>query len=126
MKLIIISKDPEISSQLPSELSENDQLTIEIMNTSTNPVEIISSVCTEHPTVLLIDDDYLAPNSEDIIKSIKKLCKDVIIIFTTSDESLELGRKISPLGILYYGIKPIDNKDLIDVLNTIQTTGSLT
>ena len=44
------------------------------------------------------------------------------IIFVTSDTSVELGKKISPLGITYYAIKPIDKVEFDELLNSISKT----
>ena len=71
------------------------------------------------PGLLILDDDSLEPNTVDVLRSIKKLCKNTSIVFFTSNDSVELGRQISPLGLLYYGIKPIVKKDFIDVLKAI-------
>jgi response regulator of citrate/malate metabolism len=43
----------------------------------------------------------------------------VSTIFVTSDESYELGREISPLGIQYYAIKPVDVNDMRDLIASL-------
>jgi len=44
--------------------------------------------------------------------------KNMKIIFLTSDNSIEKGREISPLGVLYYGIKPVSQRELLQVLDS--------
>jgi DNA-binding NarL/FixJ family response regulator len=79
----------------------------------------MSTVCSENPTLLIADDDFLKPESAHILKSIKKVNKSIYIIFLSSDLSIELGREVSQLGIQYYALKPFGVEDLIDVVNFI-------
>ena len=54
---------------------------------------------------------------------LKKVNPGLKIIFFTSDSSLELGREISPLGVLYYGLKPISEleiKSLVESINKLE------
>ena len=45
--------------------------------------------------------------------------KDLKIVFVTSNPSIELGKEISPLGISYYAIKPFDQKDFTELINSL-------
>lgn len=118
MKTLLISNDPELKL-IVEELEEKSRFSFEILDKPATPFEIISSVCLEKPDLLIVDDDSTIPNTLDVLKSIKKLCKNMAIVFFTSDDSVELGRQISPLGLVYYGIKPIIKKDFIDILDAI-------
>lgn len=118
MKTLLISNDSELKL-LVEGMEGNENFSFQILENTDNPIEIISTVCSEKPGLLILDDDSLEPNTVDVLKSIKKLCKNTSIVFFTSNDSVELGRQISPLGLLYYGIKPIVKKDFIDVLKAI-------
>lgn len=118
MKTLVLSNDSELKLLIEG-LEQNDRFSFQILDNTGNPIEIISTVCSERPGLLIVDDDGLKPNTVDVLKSIKKLCKNTAIVFFTSNDSLELGRQVSPLGVLYYGIKPIVKKDFIDVLRAI-------
>lgn len=118
MKTLLISNDSELKL-LVEGMEGNEKFSFQILENTANPIEIISTVCTEKPGLLILDDDSLEPNTVDVLRSIKKLCKNTAIVFFTSNDSVELGRQISPLGLLYYGIKPIVKKDFIDVLQAI-------
>ncbi|MBU1100481.1 MAG: response regulator [Bacteroidetes bacterium] len=118
MKSLLVSNDPNIKDMVLN-TGLNDKFSFEILDEITNPIEIISSVCSEKPGLLIADDDYISPNSLDILRSIKKLCKNTSIIFITSNDSLELGRQISPLGIVYYGIKPFSKQDFHEILKAV-------
>lgn len=118
MKSLIVSNDPNIKDMILN-AGLDEKFSFEILDEITNPIEIISTVCSDKPGLLIADDDYIAPNSLDILKSIKKLCKNTSIIFITSNDSLELGRQISPLGIVYYGIKPFSKQDFHEILKAV-------
>lgn len=117
MKLLLLTNDLEIKKIFESEdISTNNQL---IFFENQNPLEILSFACNERPSLLILDDDFVSPNSAQIIKSIKNLCKNIAVIFITSDAGLDLGRQVSQLGIQYYTIKPISNDEIIDSVNSI-------
>lgn len=117
MKLLLLTNDLEIKKIFESEdLSTNNQL---IFFENQNPLEILSFACNERPSLLILDDDFVSPNSAQIIKSIKNLCKNIAVIFITSDAGLDLGRQVSQLGIQYYTIKPISSDEIIDSVNSI-------
>ena len=86
----------------------------------TSPLELVSSIITINPALLVIDDDLTKPDSIEILKSIKKINKDIATVFITSNSSVEFGRNVSPLGIQYYAIKPIEKNDLAESINSIQ------
>lgn len=83
------------------------------------PLDIISDFLTERPSILIIDDDSLSPNTLSVLDTICRLNKGTKIIFLTSSTSIELGRKVSQLGIYYYAIKPIKESDIIELLRSI-------
>lgn len=117
MKLLLLTNDLEIKKIFQTEdISTNNQL---IFFENQNPLEILSFACNERPSLLILDDDFVSPNSAQIIKSIKNLCKNIAVIFITSDAGLDLGRQVSQLGIQYYTIKPISNDEIIDSVNSI-------
>jgi FixJ family two-component response regulator len=79
----------------------------------------MSTVCLEHPGILVIDDDFLNPSTGHIISSIKKILGDLAIIFVTSNPDIELGREVSQMGVYYYAVKPLEEDALIDSLKSI-------
>lgn len=92
---------------------------IVIYSQNNDPLEIMSDVCTLNPSILILDDDFTRSNSTQLLSSIKKVNKKLSIIFITSDDSIELGRQISPIGIQYYSIKPVLQNSLIDSIKSI-------
>ena len=118
MKTILLSRDNELIHTIKmSNLFSKDKFIL--LSDSNDSLDIMSTVCSESPTLLIADDDFLKPESAHILKSIKKVNKNIYIIFLSSDLSIELGREVSQLGIQYYALKPFGVEDLIEVVNFI-------
>jgi len=118
MKTMLVSKDPELIRIITSSDVFSKEKYI-MISESMNPLDIMSTVCSKNPTLLIIDDDFLKPDSAHILKSIKKVKQNIYIIFITSDSSFDLGKEVSQLGIQYYAIKPLDKNELIESVNSI-------
>ena len=118
MKILAISADDEIISLVNSFATEFEPHTF-IYNQSTKPIDMVGYAYEKNPSVIILDDDYVNPNAAVMIATLKKMKKNIEIIFITSDTSVELGKQISPLGITYYAIKPIDKKEFSELLNSI-------
>jgi DNA-binding NarL/FixJ family response regulator len=118
MKTILLSRDQDLIDTIRrASIFSTDKFVL--LNKSSDALDIMSTVCSEHPTLLIADDDFLKPKSAHILKSIKKVNKHIYIIFLFSELSIELGREVSPLGIHYYALKPFGVEDLIDVVHFI-------
>jgi response regulator of citrate/malate metabolism len=118
MRTILISNDTELLSRIEkSGLSLKKQ--IQIYNESKDPLDVMSTVCEINPSLLIIDDDFLAPETVHILKSIRKVNRGIDIIFCTSNASIDLGKEVSQLGIQYYAIKPLNEGEIQDSFNAI-------
>jgi FixJ family two-component response regulator len=118
MKIMVLSKDPELIESTRS-VNHADSWNVKVYNYSSDPLDVVSNVCIEHPGILVIDDDYLNPSSGHILASIKKMLDDLAIIFVTSNSDIELGREVSQMGVYYYAVKPLEEDALIDSLKSI-------
>jgi len=118
MKLLLISIDPILVNLVQKAASKHE---FELMqfNESIDPIDILSTVCGLNPNVLIFDDDYLESKAGLILNSIKKVNKKIAVIFVTSNDSIELGREISNIGIQFYGLKPISEEELNDLFESI-------
>ena len=118
MKILLISGDSHLIDQIfKTEVVSSENIVV--FNESNDPLDVMSFVIHDHPSLMIVDDDFLRPISGRIISSIKNVLPKVSTIFITSDESYELGREISPLGLQYYAIKPVDVNDLKDVISSL-------
>ena len=118
MKTVIISNDNELINIIKS-LNVIPENQLGIYSDNPDALEIMSHVCTEHPNTLIIDDDFTKPESAHVLNAIRKVNNKVKIVFISSDSSIELGREISPVGILYHAVKPVDKEEINDLFNSI-------
>lgn len=118
MRILVISNDENICKLL-DELKDKKLQQIIFENLSNDPLDVMSAVCRMNPTILILDDDFIKPHSGRVLRSIKKVNTKVAVIFITSDNSLELGREISQLGIQYYALKPLEPNVLLDSIESI-------
>jgi len=87
----------------------------------------VTEQLSSHPfSVILIDDDFVSPHSEQIVRVVKQIQKKAAIVFITSDKSIELGQRISQLGIDFYGYKPLSREDLFEAINSLLISKSAT
>ncbi len=118
MKTTIISNDHDLINIIKYlKIFPENQL--DIFSGKADALEIMSHVCTVHPKLLIIDDDFTKPQSANVLNAIRKVNSNVKIVFISSDSSVELGREISPVGILYHAVKPVDKDEISDLINSI-------
>ncbi len=123
MRILLISEDTLLQS-IVKNFGENTQASTSVYNDDPKPIKVLSSFLSRQPSVLIVDDDFLKPNSVEILESIRNVNKKTKIIFASSDSSLELGKKVSQLGIYYYAIKPIDESEFKELLDSLLNTKS--
>ena len=119
-KMLFISKD-NILIQSVNYTAENLGCEYYNFSNSIDPLDIASEIFSINPSLLIIDDDFTAPNSAKILESLKKVNSKLQIIFITSDTGLELGRKINKIGVKYYLIKPIEKESLNQFIKSVKT-----
>lgn len=118
IKILLISND--VNLKFYSELSfNNSDQQIIIFNSTKDPLDIMSNTCSLNPSILILDDDFIEPNSEHLLNSIKKVNPKLSIIFITSNTSLNLGRKINSIGVKHYLMKPISENEFTEVLKSL-------
>lgn len=119
-KMLFISKDNQLTKTLNS-TAINMQCEFKSYSNSLDPLDIASEIFSTNPSLLIMDDDYTAPNSVKIVESLKKVNSKLQIIFITSDTSLDLGRQINKIGVKYYLIKPIEEESLKQFIKSVKT-----
>lgn len=112
MKIMFISRDIELYKDL-IKFQERILLPIELFPGANEPLDIMSAVCTENAALVVLDDDFIQPRSAHLLKAIRKVKECLDIIFLTSNDSIELGKKITSLAVQFYAIKPISCEELM-------------
>ena len=118
MKTVIISNDSQLINIIKN-LKVIPENQLGIYSDNPDALEIMSHVCTQHPGTLIIDDDFTQPQSAHVLNAIRKVNKNVKIVFISSDTSVQLGREISTAGILYHAVKPVDKQEINELFNSI-------
>ena len=119
-KLLLISIDQTIKLYTEKYFN-NPEYRLTIFNSTSEPLEVMSQVCSNNPTILILDDDFLNPNSNRLLSSIKNANPKLSVIFITSNTSLELGREINKIGVKSYLIKPISENNLNEYIKSVIT-----
>lgn len=123
MKVLLISNDTEIINEFRKTEVINENC-LQIYRDK-DLLNLMSFILNNHPSVVIVDDDLLKPNSSRVISSVKNIIPNITTIFIASDDSHKLGREISPLGVLYYGIKPLNLEDIKDVMKSLSRNKNL-
>ena len=118
MRILTISNDPDLinTTSCPKDVEDCH---VKVFNDSRDPLDIASTGCVANRAILIIDDDFLKPDTSHILSSIKKIMNQLAVIFVTSDSNIELGREVSQLGVYYYAVKPLEKDAIIDALKSI-------
>ena len=118
MRTLLISKD-SLLIKMVNVFGKSDENSVTVYEEESDPVRVLSNILSVQPTVLIIDDDYLSPNTVSILESLRKVNDKIKIIFFTSDPSIELGKAVSQLGIYFYAIKPVEEEEFNTLYNSL-------
>ena len=118
IKVLLISVDKTIKLFV-EKYYNNPDFQFTTYNISANPLDIMSQICSTNPSILILDDDFINPNSVHLLSSVKKVNPKLSIIFITSNTSLELGREINSIGVKFYLMKPFTGNEFHEFLKSI-------
>jgi two-component system response regulator YesN len=118
LKLLLISTDQKLTLFLENIL-ESLSCELILYNANRDPLDVISQIFSTHPSLLILDDDFLSPSTLRLLESVKKVDSKLPIILLTSNNHLEFGRSINNIGVKYYLIKPISEENLKEYIQSI-------
>jgi response regulator of citrate/malate metabolism len=118
IKVLLISIDQKIKSFVTNSYNNSNYQFI-TFNSTKDPLDIMSQICSFNPSILILDDDFVSPISVHLLSSLKKVNPKLSVIFLTSNTSLELGRNINSIGVKHYLIKPISEIEFKEYLNSL-------
>ena len=118
MNIVLVSKDKKLESMI-LKLELIKEHTLSILKNNLNPLDLVSSILTFHPRLIILDDDCVKPDSFTIIEFLKKIKHNIFIFFITSDPDIELGKKICQLGVNVYMYKPLEPFEIKESLQSI-------
>jgi DNA-binding response OmpR family regulator len=118
IKVLIISADQTIKFFVEKNYDDPEYQFITFSST-TDPLDIMSQICSINPSILILDDDLISPNSVHLLNSLKKVNPKTSIIFITSNTSLEFGRQINSIGVKFYLMKPFSKNEFQEFLKSV-------
>ena len=118
MRTLLISKD-NLLINMVNNFGKSKDDSVTIYEEDSDPVKVLSNILSVQPSVLIIDDDYLSPDTVSVLEWLRKVNSKIKIIFVTSDSSIELGKAVSQLGIYFYAIKPIEEEEFKTLFNSL-------
>ncbi len=121
MNILTITEDHNILEIIRT-IQNNSAFSFTTTSKNLDELDILTNVYSTKPNILIFDDDSFNGRSKKMISNIVKTLKKLSIIFLTSNASIELGKEISPFGISFYGVKPIDAKDLEETINSLNNS----
>jgi len=68
--------------------------------------------------IAIIDVDLKDIEGYKIVPLLKDMNKEIKVIITTYTNSIELERKCRETGIIYFGIKPLDHEQIINIVKS--------
>jgi len=121
MNILTITKDLNVLHVIET-IQKVSAFNFTTKSENLDELDVLTNIYSTKPNILIFDDDCFNGRSKKMISNIVKTLKKLSIIFLTSNASIELGKEISPFGISYYGIKPIEDKDLEDTINSLNNS----
>ena len=118
MNIVLLSNDKKLETMI-FKLDLIKRHTLSVVKNNNDPLDLVSSILTFHPRLIILDDDYVKPDSVTIIEFLKKIKNDLYIFFITSDSDIELGKKICQLGVNIYLYKPLKQSEIYQSLESI-------
>jgi len=91
----------------------------EFLNDLSRPFELLADISKRKPSILILDDDYSKPETPEFLTAIRKVHNNIKIIFCTSNDRTEFGRTIISIGTDIYLMKPVDEEDITQTLNSV-------
>jgi len=121
MKILLITRDADLK-QICRSFDKPGYEELIVYDEDPDPLKVLSRIMRLNPTILIVDDDFLQPHTEELIRSIREVKEEMVIVFVTSDNSLKLGREISGLGVQRYVIKPLSAEHFSESLQWLVQT----
>lgn len=118
MEIITVSNDKELLDKV-DKVSKSLSIKSSVYSGERNALEIMSTIYSDNFQTVILDDDFLSNDSPQILTALCKVNKKLKVIFLTSDSSVERGRLICGIGVYYYSIKPVEQSELFEAIQSI-------
>lgn len=119
LKVHIIEDEPYIRMEL-MEIIDWERFGFSIVGNSKNGKEALKSLEKNSVDLIITDIEMPHMNGIEFLKNIRERGWDVEVIFLTGFSEFHYAREGAKLNIVDYLLKPIDENQLIDVLNRVK------
>ncbi len=103
---MIVSNDEQVLNEI-KRLACTEEEKILLLTQQVSETAFLKHFKTFGPGLVILDDDLLSPNSVHYLKLLRSHDEEIPVIFITANNAIELGQKISSLGIQFYAHKPL-------------------
>lgn len=118
MTILTVSEDAYLIECFAA-AAEKFNVTFRVFGEESDVFQIYIQICRHVPSVLIIDDDYTRPDSHRLLQAVREPYPNMLFIFIASRFRMETVRSISPLGIHYFGMKPLSRHELYDLFTSM-------
>jgi DNA-binding NtrC family response regulator len=74
--------------------------------------DIIRKIRNEKAHVILLNDEIEGVKTSDLVPILKKINPKIQVIVISSEESIEIAKRLRGAGIFYQAMKPVDLKEI--------------
>lgn len=126
-KIVLVSDDKKLGRQLRGHLSALGLAASALVSARTAS-ECLAAVSQTRPCLLVLDDSIAKHDSQDLLRTVRQLEPEVLVVYLATHHTAELERAVRQLGVLYYTEKPPDphllGRLLSSALASAANTGS--
>lgn len=113
--ILVATSDLDVKNNLRSIVEEKGCFTM-VLNRGS---EVVLAVLEENIDLIILDLDLEGMSGLEVIPIIKKSRPKIPIIVISGDNSIETGSRVLQYGIFYYLHKPINVKEIKEVLEFV-------
>lgn len=121
-RILIVDDDVAVTNYLMVALMQTALFEVQVLNQSSQVLEHLQR---EPPDIMLLDMDMPDVSGMDILKAMRKKDLDIPVVVLTGVPDAQLAVKAMKRGAFDYLIKPVDDEQLIEVLQTVMEQHAL-
>jgi len=120
MKILIVDDEFYFREALKKTIPWRE-LGVEVCGEADNGIEALNKAKSLKPDIILVDINMPKMNGLEFIKNIRKFDSNVEIIIVSGYDEFDYAQRAIALGVQDYILKPLNEKELCDILLSIKT-----
>ncbi len=114
-RIVIVDDDVAVTHYLMVALVQTERFEVHVINDSRQVLETIER---SPPDIMLLDMDMPDVSGMDILRSMRERELDIPVVVLTGVPDVELAVKAMKLGAFDYLVKPVEDEQLVEVLES--------